>query len=161
MLMNDPYAGHRDYEDPWWVPDPITDTAWTDVDYALVQAVQTVEAFTSKSSGQLRWLAEDPDVYWDLGEAVDYATQTVARYAEDHYKDGVPNELTIYPKNPQKAGEFWTLEEWFDFMDKDDIRLDRDAPKGARPPTAEENQQLAEERAARLAAKWAEAENAD
>lgn len=137
MLCRDPYAIHRNYEDPWWIPDPIRDTQWTDIDFALVEAAQAVEAFTSKDSGQLRWLAEDPDVYWEIGERVDFAIKEVAQ-ASEKYKDGVPRELTLYPKNPTKDGEFWTLEEWMDNMDKDQVRLDRGAPEGGHAPTLDE-----------------------
>jgi hypothetical protein len=150
MLMRDPYAGHRNYEDPWWVPDPVRDTAWTEVDYALVEAAQTIESFTSSTSGQLRWLAEDPDVYWDTGETVDYATQQVARDSEK-YKDGVPHEVTIFAKNPTKNGEFWTLEEWFDFLDRDEARVDRGAPAGARPPTSADRAAMRKAREERIA----------
>lgn len=147
--MRDPYAGHRPFDAAWWVPDPIRDTQWTEVDYALVEAAELVETFTSKSSGQLRWLAEDPDVYWDTGEIVDYAAQAVSEHASN-YKDGVPHEITIYPKDPVKNGEFWTIDEWLDHLDKDQARADRNAPVGGHAPTADEMEQREAARAERI-----------
>lgn len=157
MLMRDPYAGHRDYDDFWWQPDPVRDTAWTDVDYALVEAAQLIESFTSRESGQLRWLAEDPDVYWDTAEVVDYAMVEVANHAEN-YKEGVPHGVTIYPRNPTKDGDFWTIDEWLDYLDNHQPHVERNAPDGGHAPTIDEMEAREAARAERIRKAYEEAE---
>ncbi len=157
-MLHDPYAGHRDYDDWLWVPDPARDTQWTSWDYALSEAVAALDSLTG-TSGQPRWLAEDPGVYWEVGESVDYATQTL-HDATKEYKDGVPAELNLYVKKPSKpSGEFWTLEEWLNWKEEheyDTVRLERNAPEGAHAPTPEEFLEMQAARQARIDAKYAE-----
>lgn len=155
--MRDPYAIHRDYENPWWLPDPVRDTMWTDIDYALVEAVQAVEAFTSKESGQLRWLSEDPNVHWGIGRSVDYGVQELEQESAK-YKDGVPREVTLYLKDPYKDGDFWTLEEWFEYLDSNESRVDREAPEGSHAPTPEDRIAVQRAREERIAAALATAD---
>ncbi len=156
-LLHDPYAGHRDYDNWMWVPDPGRDTQWTSWDYALSEAVAALDSLLGPS-GHPRWLTEDPDVYWDIGEVVDYATQTVAQESKN-YKDGVPPELTIYAKNPTKvSGDTWSMEQWLEWSEqRTEVRLDRGAPEGAHPPTPEEFLEMQRARQARIDAKYAEA----
>lgn len=162
-LLHDPYAGYRDYDDPWWTPDPLLHTQWTDWDYALAEAIVALDMLTSQT-GQPRWLTEDPDVYWEVGTQVDYGVKTLVEEA-DKYKDGMPRELTNYLKNPTKNGDFWTLEEWLDWRERTEDSaplIDRGAPEGAHPPTAEEMAEMQRLRQERIAAKYAEAaEHAD
>jgi hypothetical protein len=156
-LLHDPYAGHRDYDDPFWVGDPVRDTLWTDWDYALAEAISAIDQLTSPT-GQPRWLTEDPEVYWDIGSSVDYSVKTLSDEAAK-YKDGVPPEVNHFVKNPHKAGEFWTMEEWLEWREslEDGPPIDRDAPEGARPPLPEELAEMQRAREERLAAKLAEA----
>lgn len=150
QILRDPYAGHRLYE-YGWTPDPATDTLWTEDDYLLVEAVTVMESLMSKT-GYPRWLTEDPDVFWDTGEAVDYGIQELVR-ASEGYKDGVPEELTIYLKNPTKRGDepFWTIEQWLEKTESDDApRLDRDAPEGGHFPDPEDMILMVEQRKARI-----------
>lgn len=162
VLLRDPYGGHRNYDDPFWLPDPVMDTQWTDWDYALAEAIAAIDMMTSPT-GQPRWITEDPDVYWEVGASVDFAIKTLHDETSKH-KDGVPPELNYFVKNPSKTtGEFWTLEEWLDWREEheNEPRLDRDAPEGARPPTPEELDQMRRDREARIAAKYAEVADDD
>lgn len=136
MILRDPYAGHRS-DDPWWVPDPVRDTQWTEWDYALLEASSVISTLTSKASGQLRMLTEDPDVYWEVEAVVDFAAKTVAEDRKD--KDDEPGVI-FYPANPTKRGgePFWTVEQWVAYQEKENRVLERGAVEGARPPTAEE-----------------------
>lgn len=144
MILRDPYAGHWS-EDPWWVPDPVRDTQWTDWDYALLEASATISMLTSKESGQLRMLTEDPDVYWEVEAVVDFAAKTVAEDRKD--KDPEPG-VTFYPVNPTKRnGEpFWTVEKWVEYQESENRIMERGAVEGARPPTAEEMAAIRERR---------------
>jgi hypothetical protein len=145
------------------MPDPLLHTQWTDWDYALAEAIAAIDMLTSQS-GQPRWLTEDPDVYWEVGVAVDYGVRTLSEEIQS-YKDGVPPELIHYLKNPTKTtGEFWTLEQWLAWREEHEDSepiLERGAPEGARPPTSEELDQLRRDREARIAAKYAEAAEGD
>jgi hypothetical protein len=139
-----------------WVPDPHRDTQWTAWDYALAEAVTALDMLTSET-GYPRWMTEDPDVYWDIGESVDYSVQTLHGESEK-YAEGVPPELRLYIKNPTKTtGEFWTLTEWLDWREDNEPRLERGAPEGAHAPTPEEFIEMQRAREARIAAKYAEA----
>lgn len=162
-LLHDPYAGHRDWDDPFWIPDPVLHTQWTDWDFALAEAVTALDSLSSQS-GQPRWLAEDPDVYWDVITTVDYSIQQLAE-EQRQYKEGVPPEISHYLHNPHKTtGEFWTMEEWLDWREENRDRapiLDRNAPDGARPPTADELVAMQKAREERLARLYAEADEAD
>ena len=154
-LLRDPYAGHRDYEDFYWTPDPVRDTQWTDWDYALMEAVTAIDSLTNSQTGQYRWLSEDPDVYWEVGESVDYGVQQLVKETEK-YKDGVPQELTLYLKNPTKNGDFWTVEDWLKHKEEESARLDRGAPEGARPPTSAERAARKKAQQERIAAALAD-----
>lgn len=138
--------------DPLWRPDPIKDTQWVAWDYALADAVNAVDMLTNSQTGQYRWLSEDPDVYWEVHESVDYGVQTLSEEAQK-YKDGMPPELTLTLKNPVKTtGEFWTIDEWLAHAESSEARLDRDAPEGAHPPTPEEADAMHRARMERLKA---------
>jgi hypothetical protein len=142
------------------VPDPHRDTQWTSWDYALAEAVTAVDQLTSPS-GHPRWLTEDPNVYWDIGESVDYSMQTLAKESEK-YKDGVPPELQLFVKNPHKSsGEFWTLSEWMKWREENEPKLDRDVPEGSHAPTPDEYLEMQRIRQERIDAKYAEAADAD
>ena len=162
MLLHDPYAGHRDYDDPFWTPDPILHTQWTSWDFALAEAMAAIDMLTSET-GQPRWLTEDPDVYWEIGTSVDYSMVELHDRV-DKYKDGVPAGVNHFVKNPHKNGEFWTMEQWLEWRENQEDaepRIDRAAPEGARPPTAEELVEMQRVREERIAAKYAEAAEDD
>ncbi len=136
--MRDPYAGHRNHDDPWWQPDPLTDTAWTDWDYALLEAKCAIEMLNDPQTGQLRNLTEDPEVDWDIGYRVNYGAQTMERFQKEHEKDDEPG-VSFYLTNPRKSGDepFWGLSDWLKDLESEQ-QVDRNAPEGARPPTPEE-----------------------
>jgi hypothetical protein len=143
--MHDPYAGHRNYEDPWWQPDPLRDTQWIEWDYALLEACETIKMLESPSSGQMRNLSEDPDVYWEIDYRVDYGAQELDRF----HKDNEPEPgVNVYLTNPQKRnGEpFWTLTDWLDNIEKGSPQIDRNAPEGAQGPSPEDLLALQERR---------------
>lgn len=135
-IMHDPYAGHRDYDNWMWVPDPVRDTQWTDWDYALAEAVSVIDSLTDKTTGQLSLYVEDPDVMWTVGHRVNYAQKDLQEAGKELEKEPW---VTPYLKEPTKAGDFWTLEEYFQNVENDQKPLERGAPGGADTPSAEDN----------------------
>lgn len=146
MILRDPYAGHRPESDIWWVPDPVKDTQWTDWDYTLLEANRVIDMLENSSSGQLRNLAEDPDVYWEVGYRVDYGDQELQRFRKDN--EAEPG-VTFYLMNPQKRNDepFWGVTDWLKSLEVEQA-VDRSAPEGARPPTPEELTAIRERRMA-------------
>jgi hypothetical protein len=142
--MRDPYAAHRDYDDIYWLPDVNKHTQWTEWDYALAEAYTTRENFTDPHTGQPRWLAEDPDVYWDIGETVSHAAADLQRAQEEvHDRPG----WDVFLKNPHKTtGEFWTIDDWLEQLESDSRVMERGAPEGATGPSAEDLAALMERR---------------
>ena len=135
---------HRDYDDIWWQADPAKHTQWTDWDYALAEAYRTKENFTDPATGQPLWLAEDPEVYWELGHRKSHAAADLHKAQQEV---GDEPGHTVFLKNPTKDGEFWTIEDWLDYSDESDGQiLERGAPEGARPPTPEELTEMREKR---------------
>lgn len=137
MVLRDPYAGYRDYDDPFWVPDPAKHTQWTHWDFSLAEAYRVKENFTDPNSGQPRWLAEDPDVYWEVGYSTSHAGADLRKAQEEvQEKPGVEP----YLRNPQKTGgqPFWTVEEWLEQREGDGLPMERGVPEGSRPPSPEE-----------------------
>jgi hypothetical protein len=144
--MHDPYAGHRNYESPWWQPDPARHTQWTEWDYVLLEAHETIKMLQSPMSGQMRNISEDPEVSWEIGYRVDYGLQELERFEKENEPEpGVQFFLTNPTKRDGKP--FWTVTEWLEDIEKGDPVIDRSAPDGAHAPTPEE---LAEIRARRL-----------
>jgi len=134
--MHDPYAGHRDYDDIFWVPDPFKHTQWTDWDYALAEAVTVLDNLTDPATQQFAPLVEDPDVVWEVGHRVNYGYKDL----HDASKE-VEDEpwVTPYLKNPTKVGEFWSIEEYLQNLENDSKPLERGAPEGAHAPTEADN----------------------
>ena len=143
--MHDPYAGYRNYDDPWWTPDPLRHTQWTEWDYLLLEACETIKMLASPQSGQLRTLAEDPDVFWEIGYRVDYGAQELHRHEEEH---GHEHGVTFFLTNPKKrgGGEFWTVSEWLEDIESGDPRIERDAPEGGHAPSPAELAEIMERR---------------
>lgn len=148
-ILRDPYALHRCDWDEYWVPDPVRDTVWTEWDFVLVEAANALDVYTNEF-GQPRWLAEDPDVYWETGIRVDFAEADYRKAAEGTLPDGG----SVYLKNPNKiTGEFWGIEEWLKFIEQDDDTrpLERGMPEGSHAPTPEDFQAMLDAREERLA----------
>lgn len=123
--------------DPWWVPDPVRDTQWTSWDFALSEAVTMLDTMMDETTGQPRWLAEDPDIDWKIGTIVNFAEQELANAYEKLPEDAKGYHLYLH--SPFKQGEMWTLEEWLQNVEDDEKRLERGAPVGGHRPTAAEN----------------------
>jgi hypothetical protein len=102
------------------------------------------ENFTDPSTGQPRWLAEDPDVYWEIGETVSHAAADLHKAQEEVAdKPG----WSVHLKNPKKTtGEFWTIEEWLDNLESESRIMERGAPEGGGGPSPEDLIALAERR---------------
>ena len=131
--MHDPYAGYRDYDDPFWIADPVRHTQWTEWDYILLEAHETIEMIQSADTQQLRTLSEDPDVQWDIAYRVDYGAQELERHNKDHETE--PG-VRFYLTNPRKPnGEpFWSVSDWLDDIEKGDPVIERGAPEGGHAP---------------------------
>lgn len=138
--MRDPYAGHRS-DHVWWVPDAVRDTQWTEWDYVLLEACETIKILQSPQSGQLRNLSEDPDVYWEVDFRVDYGAQELHEATKDKEPD--PG-VTLFLTNPKKRDDapFWSVSEWLEDIEKGSPKIERDAPDGARMPTPDDLAEL-------------------
>jgi hypothetical protein len=134
--MHDPYAGYRDYDDIWWVPDPVLHTQWLDWDFALTEAITILDSLMDGQTQQPAWLVEDPDVMWEIGHRVNYALKDLHEAGKE-----VQDEpwVTPYLKNPSKLGEFWSIEEYLQNVENDAKPLERGAPEGGHVPTADDN----------------------
>ena len=89
-------------------------------------------------------VAEDPEVYWELGHRKSHAAADLHKAQREV---GDEPGHTVFLKNPTKDGEFWTIEDWLDYSDESDAQiLERGAPEGARPPTPEELTEMREKR---------------
>lgn len=110
-----------------------------------MEAVEAMRLLTSPDSGQLRMLAEDPDVTWEIDYRVDHAAADYEKFVKD--KEAEPG-VTFFLTNPTKPQDepFWTIEDWMKNTEGGTQRMDRDAPEGARPPTPEELAEMQERR---------------
>lgn len=140
MILHDPYALHRNWWEPWlsegiaWVPDH-TSRDWTDWDYTLADAFQTIEDFTDSESGQFIPYDASGDVDWDAQVSTSGYLEAVRKYEDAH--ELKPGERVYavpsfrYPDNKP------TLESWAKDQE-DGVERIPSEQKGARPPTPEE-----------------------
>lgn len=92
--MRDEWFGWRDP----FSGEPYGDrTEWTEWDFALVAAFQTVEAYTDQN-GIRQWQKEDPEALIDAERKIDKFQAAVARRTKGSSKK---------PYQPQD-GEYWT-----------------------------------------------------
>jgi hypothetical protein len=120
-------------------------TQWTEWDYVLLEAAETIEMLESPATGQLRTLSEDPDVYWEIDYRVDYAAQELERFHKEH--DTEPG-VNLFLTNPQKreGKPFWTVSDWLDNIEEGNPRIEREAPDGSHAPNPEDLIALMERR---------------
>lgn len=135
-ILRDYYAGYRDYSDPFWKFNG--EPSWTDWDYALAEAWQARQNFYDESTGQPRWMTDDPDIDWKIGVSVNFAEQQLQEAYEKLGDD--KKGYHLYLTDPyKKSGEFWTIDEWIDNLEREEKQLERSAPVGGHKPTAHEN----------------------
>jgi len=150
VILQDTYAIHRHWWNPFWEPDSVRDTEWTDWDYALIKAYQVIEDMTSGSSGQLMWLAQSARVHWDVEARTDFADAAVQRERE---KRGTPKPgEELFATNPHVAPgeEMPTMLEWLEDLQTGNLGRESNAPEGARPPTPAEVEEMRAARKKRL-----------
>lgn len=152
MLLHDPYAGHRKWWSEYlygqpWVPGE-SDQSWTTWDYILADVLQVIEDFTDSESGQLMWLDQSGDVWWESRRIDSGYLAAVEKAQEDAKTDekGVRYyAVPIFDPNKPKP----TLESWLNDNQEDPDRQGRRVPsdhKGARPPTPDEIRRMRESR---------------
>lgn len=146
--MRDPYAEYRDWSDPFW--QPTEEPRYTYWDFALAEAWQAKKNFHDDTTGQPRWLTDDPDVDWKIGTSVNFAEQQLEEAYEKQDKN--VKGVHLFLTDPYKNGEFWGIEEWLDFLENEEKQLERNAPQGGHKPTAAENAKRRADREARIKA---------
>lgn len=107
MLMEDDWFGHRTH-----TGEAVGDKdEWIGWDYALVNAVETIEALTDQN-GLFMWEKEDPNAVVEAKSKIDPFKEAV---------DEITNSANYKPKNgetfvPEIRGfrgkELWTYDEW-------------------------------------------------
>lgn len=110
VLLNDDFAGHRRGLEPWEDPEPEFINVWTDWDFALLRAVQYVEDYTD-ANGQLIFLDQDPDVYWDVSKITSYSEKARSEYSDIHGDPKAWETLIVTPSVPDDV-EKPSLEKW-------------------------------------------------
>lgn len=140
MLLHDPYAGNRKH---WrwmwgelWRPKP-SDKDWTFWDYVLADIVEIIEGYTDPNNGQLRWIDESGDVWWDVKESYsgfDEAVENKQAKDEEH-KPGVSYyAVPIFNDNLPRP----TLESWIKAQASETTTRIPAEHAGAHRPSAEE-----------------------
>lgn len=141
MILGDDYAGHRHWWNPDWIPDPALINVWTEWDFALLRAYQIIEDYTDKATGQLVWIDQSPEVDWDVKSSFSGSRAAEDRYMKD--RELKPGE-TVYAvpsiRNPEDPP---SMIKWLEDLENDRaMPMPANAPKGARPPTPEELEQI-------------------
>jgi hypothetical protein len=137
VILNDAYAGHRKWWDPWYKPTPIMASVWTEWDYILLRVYQYMQDYTS-ANGHPVWVEEDPDVGWEIEKVESGYERAIWNYREHH-------EVKEY--EGLRAKPIWeddveapSMEKWLKRMDEESESGFPAMPGGGtpRPPTAEE-----------------------
>lgn len=110
VVMSDPHFGHRDLE----TGAPIGDSKeWTEWDYALITAYQTVEDWTDQH-GNLVWEVNDPHerVIVTAKKKIDkFDAQKTIRTSGKNYKP-TPGEYFVSDLSLKPGAEWPTMEEY-------------------------------------------------
>lgn len=118
MIMSDEWFGHRDY----FTGEPDGDrTEWTEWDFALARAYQTVEYYTDQN-GIFQWIKEDPYVMIEATPKIDEFRQAVEKAERNGSVEGrywVPDI-----GSRREDGSLWTYQEWVNSMREKDNRVE-------------------------------------
>lgn len=111
VIMRDDWYGHRD---PFTWEEVGDKDEWLDWDYALIDAVQTIEDFTD-DSGILVWEREDPNAVINAVKKIDRFKEAVEdRTSGKNYK-AAPGEYFVPDIQPfGEDGELQTYSEWIE-----------------------------------------------
>lgn len=125
IIMHDRYAGHRDYDDPYWevTADEIKHTSYTEWDYALIRACQFIEDYTDRDSGQLLWYDQSDEVEWETMSQYSNSQAEIARATEARGEKGLEPGESIHAipvfKNPDKKP---TMYDWFEDVSNGELK---------------------------------------
>lgn len=111
VIMRDDWYGHRD---PFTWDEVGDKDEWLDWDYALIDAVQTIEDFTD-DSGILVWEREDPNAVVNAVKRIDRFKEAVEdRTRGQNYKPA-PGEYFVPDIQPfDDEGELQTYSQWIE-----------------------------------------------
>lgn len=111
VIMRDDWYGHRD---PFTWEEFGDKDEWLDWDYALIDAVQTIEDFTD-DSGILVWEREDPNAVVNAVKKIDRFKEAVEdRTRGQNYKPS-PGEYFVPDIQPfDEDGELQTYSQWIE-----------------------------------------------
>ena len=150
MILHDPYAGNRKWWSEWlygesWAPDG-TSRDWTFWDYVLADVYQLIEDFTDSESGQLMWIDQSGDVFWDAKKTTSgyLAAVEKARDGEKDPKPGVRWYAEPTFRDPENKP---TLSSWLSDVGEGKADGRPSNVRDARPPTRAELKALREKRA--------------
>lgn len=117
MILADEWAGWRDP----FTGEPNNDNAseWTEWDFLLVQAYQTIEAYTD-SNGIRKWQKDDPEERISALRKIDPYQAEIDRITRKKNYKPDPGEFFVPDlKTGREDGKFWTYTEWMDSILKD------------------------------------------
>lgn len=124
------------------------DTQWTDWDWALAEAYSVIENMTDRN-GQLLWLAESPNVYWETDTRINHVEAELSRLAEERKLD--PGEMPfVHSPHTQDGSPLPTMLDWLQSLEDGTNKHERNTPQGSRPPTAAERAERRKKREAEL-----------
>lgn len=138
MILHDPYALHRKWWDWTWQPS-IGDESWTDWDYFLSDALQIIEDYTDKDTGQLIWYDQSGDVHWDVGSTFSGSKEALEKEQERRGELKPGESLYAIPVFGAKKP---TLSDWIRDMEEDKADRRPSTARDARPPTRAELEAL-------------------
>lgn len=121
VIMRDDWYGHRD---PFTWEELGDKDEWLDWDYALIDAVQTIEDFTD-DSGILVWEREDPNAVVNAVKKIDRFKEAVEdRTRGEKYKPS-PGEYFVPDIQPfNEDGELQTYSQWIEREIAGDVEED-------------------------------------
>lgn len=116
MLTHDPYFGHRD----WFTGEVVSEPTWTEWDYALASACQTIEDFTDNETGHLVWVEQSDRVAFDATRFIKKSEAAKERKTSGKNYKAQPGERWRTKPIVMDGGPMPTLREWLEAQsDKD------------------------------------------
>jgi len=113
MLMRDFYALNRN---PYTSEPFVFDTMWTDWDYALSEAIQFIDDYTT-AEGHLIWEAESERVTFNAKKKINKARAAIDRRtkgSKDKPYNASDGEYWITEPVLMRGDDWPTLTEWFE-----------------------------------------------
>jgi hypothetical protein len=111
LIMRDDWYGHRD---PFSGEPQGDKDEWLDWDYALVDAVQTIEDLSDPNSGLLRWELDDDDAVVDAVKRIDPFQESIDLATRGENYKPTPGEKWYPDIYRYGGGELQTYDQWIE-----------------------------------------------